>query len=72
MTPTNFAVGLPPTTRARLQEITGKVEEATTDGDLSDISQNDIGDIYNWLLKWNDDRFWGEGKDDKFSAGEVK
>jgi hypothetical protein len=39
-----------PTTRDVLTKLMGKFEEATTDGDLSDIKQEDIGGVYLWLL----------------------
>jgi hypothetical protein len=40
----------PPTSRERLGELIGRVEVATTDGDLSGLTSDDIGDIYSWLL----------------------
>lgn len=39
-----------PTDQNRLIEVMGKVEADTTDGDFSDLTQDDFGDIYNWLL----------------------
>jgi hypothetical protein len=39
-----------PTDENRLGELVGKVEAATTDGDLQGLTQDDIGDIYSWLL----------------------
>ena len=39
-----------PTDNNRLMELIGKMEKATTDGDLSELKQDDIGDIYSWLL----------------------
>jgi hypothetical protein len=33
----------------RLQEIIGKLEVVTTDGDLSTLTQDDIGVAYEWL-----------------------
>jgi len=44
-----------PTTVDRLNEITSTMEIMTTDGDTSQLRQDDIGDIYSWLL-------WAQGK----------
>ena len=38
-----------PTDQNRLGELIGKMEAATTDGDLGTLTQDDIGDIYTWL-----------------------
>jgi hypothetical protein len=47
-----------PTDDARLKELLDKMEVATTDGDLSALTQDDIGDIYQWL-------FWAKNGDSK-------
>lgn len=39
-----------PTTPDVLTGLLGKFEVATTDGDLSGITQEDIGGVYLWLL----------------------
>jgi hypothetical protein len=39
-----------PTDENRLGELIGKMEVATTDGDLSALTGDDIGDIYSWLM----------------------
>jgi hypothetical protein len=39
-----------PTDQNRLGELIGKMEEATTDGDVSTLTTDDIGDIYSWLM----------------------
>lgn len=39
-----------PTTVERLAELTGRMEIMTTDGDTTQLTSNDIGDIYSWLL----------------------
>jgi hypothetical protein len=38
------------TTKQRLDELIAKLEVATTDGDLSAFTGDDIGDIYSLLL----------------------
>jgi hypothetical protein len=43
-----------PTTQVRLMELVNKFEEATTDGKIQ-LSGNDIGDVYLWLL-WAQDK----------------
>ncbi len=40
----------PPMSAERLAELIGKFEVATTDGDLSAITSDDIGDVYSCLL----------------------
>jgi hypothetical protein len=37
-------------TNERIDELIGKLEVATTDGDLPSLTQDDIGDIYSWML----------------------
>ena len=44
-----------PTTVERLAVITSRMEIMTTDGDTSQLTGDDIGDIYSWLL-------WSQGK----------
>ena len=39
-----------PTDQNRLGELIGKMEAATTDGDVRTLTQDDIGDIYSWLM----------------------
>lgn len=39
-----------PTSRERLAELVSKMEVASTDGELSSLTSDDIGDIYSWLL----------------------
>jgi hypothetical protein len=39
-----------PTTVERLAELTSRMEIMTTDGDRSQLTQDDIGDIYSWLM----------------------
>jgi len=59
-------------TEERLNQLVGMVEEATTDGDLSGWTGDDIGDIYSALFaeqtliqKLRDmRRIYGEQKDD--------
>lgn len=38
-------------TDERMSELLSKLEEATTDGDLSSLTADDIGDIYSWMLE---------------------
>jgi hypothetical protein len=38
-------------TNERFKELLGKLEAATTDGDLSGFTQDDIGDLYSWMLR---------------------
>lgn len=44
-----MCTGIMPTTLKRLKELMGKMEIVTTDGDLSILIGDDIGDIYSWL-----------------------
>jgi hypothetical protein len=39
-----------PTDQNRLGELIGKMEVATTDGNVSTLTTDDIGDIYSWLV----------------------
>ncbi len=44
-----------PTSSARMKELTGKFESATTDGEIA-MDGDTIGDVYQWLL-WISDSF---------------
>jgi hypothetical protein len=46
-------------TGERMTVLLGKMEEATTDGDLSDFTQEDIGEMYLWMLQQTDQRTAG-------------
>jgi hypothetical protein len=39
-----------PTTVERLGGLVARMEIMTTDGDATQLTQDDIGDIYSWLL----------------------
>jgi hypothetical protein len=67
-----------PTSHDRLAELVSKLEVATTDGDLSAFTSDDIGHIYSWLLmladlinRLNDMRRMGQQKDDPNMANEA-
>jgi|HubBroStandDraft_5_1064220.scaffolds.fasta_scaffold1330166_2 hypothetical protein len=47
-----------PTDENRLGELIGKMEAATTDGDVRQLTQDDIGDVYSWLM-WAMSEGWG-------------
>lgn len=53
-----------PTTVERLAELASRMEIMTTDGDTSQLTSDDIGDIYIWLL-------WAQGATSDTQLTEV-
>src|ERR1700684_1483120 len=50
-------------TKERMDELIAKMETATTDGDLSGLTQDDIGDIYSWMLAQREEGNEGHSHD---------
>lgn len=61
-----------PTTVDRLNELVSRMEIMTTDGDTSQLKQDDIGDIYSWLLWAQGKTFDPEGTQELCECGQPK